>query len=120
MAKILIADDQLVMRNMFKSILAPLDHELVLAENGKLAYNAAMAQRYDMVLTDLYMPELNGIQLTEKLRQSKNYLSVPIFIVSTESATKQKDAGKNAGATGWIVKPITADKLLPSLEKFLN
>lgn len=120
MANILIVDDQLVMRNMFKAILKPLGHHMVLESDGKRAYNAAKATQFNLILTDLYMPELDGIQLTIALRKQKCYTSVPIFIVSTESATNKKKDGKAAGATGWIVKPITSDKLLPVIKNYLS
>lgn len=120
MANILIVDDQLVMRNMFKTILKPLGHQMILKEDGQLALDAATTQQFDLVLTDLYMPELNGIELTLRLRKIKSYISKPIFIVSTESATNKKKEGKAAGATGWIVKPISSDKLLPVIKNYLS
>lgn len=120
MKRILIADDQLVMRNMFKSILAGLDYELALAVDGKDAYSLATGTTFDMVITDLYMPHLDGIQLTKKLRALPGYQGKPILIVSTEGATKKKAEGKAAGATGWIVKPVSSDVLLPVVKKLLG
>ncbi|PCJ47550.1 MAG: response regulator [Moraxellaceae bacterium] len=117
MVRILVADDQLVMRNMFKSILAPAGYDLTLAVDGKDAYTQATANDFDMIITDLYMPHMDGIELTAKLRTLKAYQGKPILIVSTESATKKKDAGKAAGATGWIVKPVSSDVLLPVVQK---
>ena len=120
MARILIADDQLVMRNMFKVILQDEDHELTLAVDGADAYNKARANQYDLVLSDLYMPELDGIELTRKLRALNKYNGVPILIISTEKRADKKQLGREAGANGWIIKPITKDRLLPSINKLLG
>lgn len=120
MAKILIADDQLVMRNMFKVILQDEPHELTLAVDGQDALDKAQVQRYDLVLSDLYMPKLDGIELVEKLRALSTYKGVPILIVSTENKEDKKAAGRRAGANGWIIKPITKDRLLPAIKKLLG
>lgn len=117
MSNILIADDQLVMRNMFKAIFKGTDHALTLVEDGEQAYNTARRTVFDLILTDLYMPKLNGIELTEKLRQLTSYRKTPILIVSTEGATAKKEEGRKAGATGWVVKPISEQVLLPILKK---
>jgi len=120
MKRILVADDQLVMRNMFKSILAPRGYELTLAVDGEEAYQYALSNSYDLVISDLYMPHLNGIELTGKLRKLSAYRHKPILIVSTEGAIKKKQEGKKAGATGWIVKPISGDVLLPVVAKLIG
>ncbi|OUS26253.1 hypothetical protein A9Q99_18650 [Gammaproteobacteria bacterium 45_16_T64] len=120
MKRILVADDQLVMRNMFKSILSPEGYDLVLACDGKEAYQLATGSDFDLVITDLYMPHLNGIELTTKLRALKVYSGKPILIVSTEGAAGKKAEGKQAGATGWIVKPVSGDILLPAVRKLMR
>ena len=120
MPKILIADDQLVMRNMFKVILQDEPYELTLAVDGEEAFNKARTERFDLVLSDLYMPKLDGIQLTEKLRGLSSYKGVPILIVSTENKPEKKAAGRAAGANGWIIKPITKERLLPAIQKLLG
>jgi len=120
MAKILIADDQLVMRNMFKVILQDEDHEVTFACDGAEAYKLASGTQFDLVLSDLYMPELNGIELTRKLRGLSKYNGVPILIISTEKSVGKKTEGREAGANGWIVKPITKDRLLPTIHKLIG
>jgi len=120
MTKILIADDQLVMRNMFKLILKDEPYELTLAVDGQQAYEYAQKERYDLVLSDLYMPKLNGIELVEKLRALPHYKGVPILIVSTENKEDKKAAGRAAGANGWIIKPISKERLLPAVHKLLR
>ena len=120
MASILVVDDQLVMRNMFKTILSSEGHEITLAKDGKEGYKQATAKVFDIVLTDLYMPELTGIELTKKLRQLNSYKGIPILIVSTEGATDKKAEGRAAGANGWVVKPITKENFIPNIERLLN
>ncbi len=120
MSQILVADDQLVMRNMFKAILSQTQHEATYAVDGEDAYKQATKNQYDLVITDLYMPNLTGIELTQKLRRLSNYKGIPILVVSTENATDRKSEGKQAGASGWIVKPISSNKLLPALKKLLD
>ncbi|MBL4865632.1 MAG: response regulator [Pseudomonadales bacterium] len=120
MASILVADDQLVMRNMFKNILCMDGYDVDLVDDGKQAFLAATKKRYDLILTDLYMPECNGIELTRRLRKLSTYKGVPILVVSTESAVGKIEEGKKAGATGWVVKPVNDEKLLPILRKLLS
>ncbi|GAB1262558.1 response regulator [Aurantivibrio plasticivorans] len=120
MSSILVADDQLVMRNMFKSILSATDHDVVYVEDGQKAYQEATKRRFDLVISDLYMPFMTGIELTAKLRTLSTYKGVPILIVSTENATDRKQEGRQAGASGWIVKPISSQKLMPAVNKLLS
>jgi two-component system chemotaxis response regulator CheY len=120
MAKILIADDQLVMRNMFKVILQDEPHEIKLVCDGEEAFKAAKAEQFDLVLSDLYMPKYNGIELTEKIRSLSSYNGVPVLIISTENKEDKKAAGRAAGANGWIIKPITKERLLPAIKKLLG
>ncbi|MBW8182242.1 response regulator [Shewanella nanhaiensis] len=120
MKTILVVDDQLAMRNMFKKILASDKFQIELAEDGAIAYRAAQLVDYDMVITDYYMPHLNGIELTDKLRALRAYIGIPILIVSTAKNSKFKEEAKDAGATGWFSKPIKQDELLPTVLQLLN
>ena len=117
--RILVVDDQLAMRRMFQAIFTATDYIVEYAEDGLIAYGLATKQRFDLVLTDFHMPNCNGVELTAKLRKLSNYVGVPILIVSTESNKEKKMEGKNAGANGWIVKPIKPNVLLPAVEKLL-
>jgi len=120
MKSILVADDQLAMRNMFKNILEMEGFSIDLANDGEQAYKAATQKKYDLVITDLYMPKKTGIELTQDLRGLSSYIGVPILIVSTESSTDKMNAGKKAGANGWIVKPVTKEKLEKVINKLLK
>jgi len=104
---------------MFQAIFTATDYIVEYAEDGLIAYGLATKQRFDLVLTDFHMPNCNGVELTAKLRKLSSYVGVPILIVSTESNKEKKMEGKNAGANGWIVKPIKPNVLLPAVEKLL-
>lgn len=117
---ILVVDDQLAMRRMFQAIFVDSKWDVELAEDGVIAYKAATAKRYDLVITDFHMPNMDGIQLTEKLRALSSYRGVPILVVSTEGNKEKKGLGKAAGANGWMVKPIKAEILLPAVEKLIG
>ena len=81
----------------------------------KLSRNPA-----DMVLTDLHMPNMDGIELIKNVRSDPNHRFVPIVFLTTESQTEKKQEGKKAGATGWIVKPFKPDQLLAVVRKVLG
>ncbi|PCK09669.1 MAG: response regulator [Alteromonadaceae bacterium] len=117
---ILVVDDQLAMRRMFKAIFAEANYDVDMAEDGLIAYSAARKKRYDLVISDYHMPNCNGIELTKKLRALSTYKGVPILIVSTESNKDKKNEGRAAGANGWVVKPISTEVLLPAVNKLLD
>ena len=73
-----------------------------------------------MVITDLNMPNMNGIELIKAIRQLPNHKFVPIILLTTESQAEKKQEGKNAGATGWIVKPFKPEQLIAVTKKVLG
>jgi two-component system, chemotaxis family, chemotaxis protein CheY len=85
--------------------------------DGKDALDKLRAQPVDMVIADLNMPNMNGIELTRQLRALPQYRGVPIILLTTESQAEKKAEGKAAGATGWIVKPFRQDQLLAVVKK---
>ncbi len=113
MGNILVVDDQLSMRNMFKAILKETLHKVDYSANGEDAYElAASAKRYDLIMADLIMPKMDGIELTTKLRAIARYEEIPIFIVSTSNNQDKKNKAKEVGANGWICKPVVKEKIL--------
>ena len=74
----------------------------------------------DLVLTDLHMPHLDGIQLIREIRAKEDYRYVPILLLTTESQAAKKQEAKEAGATGWIVKPFVQEKLLEVVQKVIR
>ncbi len=115
--RIMAVDDSKTMRDMVSFTLKGAGFEVLLAEDGVQALNLSGREKVDAVITDVNMPNMDGITLTAKLRQSPSYKSTPILILTTESDQSVKAAGKAAGATGWIVKPFTPDKLIQVVNK---
>lgn len=120
MANILAVDDSPSMRQLVSMTLKRAGHEVFLAEDGVDALNEARKLDADLVITDVHMPNMDGISLTRELRKLSNYRFKPILILTTESAADMKMKGKEAGATGWIVKPFNAESLLRVLDRVLE
>jgi two-component system chemotaxis response regulator CheY len=120
MAQILAVDDSASMRQMVAQTLAGAGHEVTSAQDGQEALDYARQQRFDLVLTDVNMPVMDGIALTRELRALPEFRFTPILVLTTESGTDRKMDGKAAGATGWIVKPFNPDQLLAVIRKVLG
>lgn len=120
MANMLVVDDSASMRNMVKATLMSVGHQVKDAENGEAALNLAKSSKFDAVITDLNMPVMDGITLTKQLRGLSTYTYTPILLLTTESAGDKKMAGKEAGATGWLVKPFNPEKLLSTVDRVLG
>jgi len=113
MAKILVVDDSKMLRDMVVYALNEGGYsEVVEAENGKEGLERAMETKFDVVLTDINMPVMDGFELTSSLRNNKKYDDTPILVLTTESSEDMKERGKACGATGWIVKPFVPEELL--------
>ena len=120
MTKILAVDDSASMRQMVTFTLKGAGFDVVEAQDGKQALSAAQSNKFDLVLSDVNMPIMGGIELVSKLRELPNYKFVPILMLTTESAGDKKMEGKKAGATGWIVKPFNPEQLLATIRKVLG
>ncbi len=120
MAKILAVDDSASMRQMVSFTLKGAGHDVVEASDGTEALEIAKKHEVDLVLSDVNMPKMNGIELVKNLRQLPTYKFTPILMLTTESAGDKKMEGKSAGATGWIVKPFNPDQLLSTIKKVLG
>ncbi len=116
----LIVDDSPTMRQMVAFTLTNAGFTVVEAQDGKDAVNkVAGGPKMDIVVTDLNMPEMDGIALIKELRKLSAFRFTPILMLTTESAAEKKQAGKEAGATGWIVKPFNPDILLKTIANVL-
>ena len=116
----LIVDDSRTMRQMVAFTLTNAGFTVIEAEDGKDAVNKVSAgTKLDIIVTDLNMPEMDGITLIKELRLLTAYKFTPILMLTTESAMDKKKEGKEAGATGWIVKPFNPDTLLKTIAKVL-
>lgn len=120
MASILAVDDSASMRQMVSFTLKGAGYQVVEACDGVEALNIAKQNKFDLVLSDVNMPNMNGIELVKELRQLADYKFTPVLMLTTESAGDMKIQGKQAGATGWIVKPFNPDQLLSTIKRVLG
>jgi two-component system, chemotaxis family, chemotaxis protein CheY len=120
MALILAVDDSPSMRKMVSFTLTGAGHRVVDAVDGEDAYEKAQTQMFDLVLTDQNMPRLDGLGLTRKLRENPRFKTTPILMLTTESSDLMKQAGRAAGATGWLVKPFDPARLLDVINKVVK
>jgi two-component system, chemotaxis family, chemotaxis protein CheY len=120
MASILVVDDSTTMRQMVAFTLTSAGHEVVEAPDGNKALGFAKQRKFDLVITDVNMPGMNGIDLVQSLRGLPDCKFIPILVLTTEAGDELKQKGKSAGATGWIVKPFNPEVLLDTLKKVLD
>jgi len=118
--KIMTVDDSASVRQMVSFTLKGAGYEVMEGCDGKDALAKLSAGKVDMVITDLNMPNMNGIELIKALRTNPAYKFVPIVLLTTESQDTKKQEGKAAGATGWIVKPFKPEQLLSVIKKVLG
>jgi two-component system chemotaxis response regulator CheY len=121
MAKtILTVDDSGSLRQMLSFSLKAAGYDVVEAVDGLDAMEKARQQTVDLVLTDQNMPRMDGLSLIKALRAMKNYQSVPILMLTTESGDDMKVLGKAAGANGWLVKPFDPARLTEVVKKLIG
>ena len=116
----LVVDDSASMRQLITFAMQDAGYEVLLAENGNDALGKLGGAKIDMVITDLNMPDMDGIELIAQLRGMPAYKFVPIVMLTTEAQDEKKMQGKAAGASGWIVKPFTPEQLLNVVRKFVK
>ena len=120
MKTIMTVDDSASLRQMVSFVLRGGGYEVVEAVDGLDALSKLNGQDLDLLLSDINMPKMDGIELTRKLRAMPQYKFVPIVLLTTESHPEKKQEGKSAGATAWIVKPFNPDQLLAVVKKVVR
>ena len=120
MHSILAVDDSPSMRKMVSFTLTGAGYKVVEAVDGMDALEKAEAQHVDLILADQNMPRLDGIGLTKRLREHPRFKNTPILILTTESSDQMKQAGKAAGATGWLVKPFDPNRFIEVIQKVIR
>jgi len=120
MASILAVDDSASMRQMVSFTLRSSGHQVIEAVDGQDALEKIGGARVDLVLTDQNMPRMDGLSLVKALRGNERYRSTPILVLTTESSDEMKQAGRAAGATGWMVKPFDPVRLVEVIGKVLS
>ncbi len=118
---VLVVDDSETVRQVLQLTLNNAGFDVIEAEDGDDALaKLASAQAVDMLITDLNMPNMDGLELIQKVRQDSKHRFTPIVMLTTESSEEKKRAGREAGASGWIVKPFKPEQLLKVVKMVLG
>jgi two-component system chemotaxis response regulator CheY len=117
---ILVVDDSASMRQMISVTLGSAGYEVAEAADGAEALDYARKHAVDLVLADVNMPNMDGITLVAHLRTLGSYRLTPMLLLTTESSPERKQQGKQAGATGWVLKPFNPTQLLATLDRVLS
>jgi two-component system chemotaxis response regulator CheY len=116
---ILTVDDSSTMRQMITFTLKGANFDVLEAGDGVEALEVAVGKKLSLIITDVNMPRMDGITLVARLRALPEFKFTPILVLTTESDASMKQKGKVAGATGWIVKPFSPEKLLDVVNKVI-
>ncbi len=116
---ILAVDDSRTMRNMLDQTLSRNGFRVRLAEDGEDGLEKLAEETPDMVITDINMPRLDGFGFIEGVRSQNKYRGMPILVLSTESSQPMKERARDAGATGWIIKPFDEMLLVSAIRRVL-
>lgn len=120
MTKVLVVDDSNSIRDMVSFTLKSAGYQIVEAKDGLDGLSKAKVSDFDLVISDVNMPNMDGISLCKELRQLPNFKFTPILMLTTESSDDMKQRGKAAGATGWLVKPFNPEKLLATIKRVVR
>ena len=113
--KVLAVDDSRTMRDMISLALKDEDFEIRLAEDGQDGLDLLAEEAPDVIITDINMPRLDGFGFINAIRSRDASKHTPILVLTTESSPELKSRARDAGATGWIVKPFAQEKLIKAL-----
>lgn len=117
MKRVLAVDDSRTLRDMLRDCLAGAGHEVRTASDGAEALKALREFCPDIVITDLNMPVMNGLDFIEAARAEEAGRDLPLLLLTTETATELKERARQVGATGWLTKPFNADQVLNLIER---
>jgi len=118
--QILVVDDCRTTRKLLSVILKGRGYETIVAENGMEALEKLATHPVDLVITDLNMPQMDGLELLRTLRNHGAYKHLPVIMVSTESDEMDKQKGLRLGASAYLVKPVSKERLAYEVAKFLS
>ncbi len=120
MTTILVVDDSNSIRDMVSFTLKSAGYNTVEANDGVQGLSKAGDNTVDLVISDVNMPNMDGITLCQELRKLPDFRFTPILMLTTESSGEMKQKGKAAGATGWLVKPFNPEKLLSTIKRVVR
>lgn len=115
--RILTIDDSKTMRDMLMLTLAEAGFDVLQAVDGQDGLDVLENEQVDVVITDINMPRMDGYEVIRQLRKNPNHKTTPILVLTTESEAEKKNLAREAGATGWMVKPFDPDRLIATVRK---
>lgn len=117
-AQVLLAEDSRAMRQYVRAILeSGGDHEVQEVDNGFDALRVLPRQRFDLIVTDINMPDVSGIELVRFVRSGGPHVETPIVVISTDATTKDVERARAAGASAFVAKPFTGQDLLDAIAR---
>jgi len=118
--RVLTVDDSPTILSMLNHVLKEAGFEVVQAEDGQKGLDAMEGEEFDVVITDINMPVMDGIEFIKNVRASGAKKTLPILILTTESSPEKRNLGREAGGTGWIVKPFDPQKLISVIHRVVH
>ncbi|MDW7643510.1 MAG: response regulator [Desulfuromonadales bacterium] len=119
--KILITEDSPTMRSLIVSTIEAIgDFEVIEASNGFEALRILPREKVDLVVTDINMPDINGLELVSFIKTNPNYQTTPLIIISTEGSERDREKGMALGADEYLVKPFSPEQLQELIRKYLG
>ena len=115
--RILTIDDSKTMRDMLMLTLAEAGFDVLQAVDGQDGLDVLVNEQVDVIITDINMPRMDGYEVIRQLRKNPDHKATPILVLTTESETEKKNLAREAGATGWMVKPFDPDRLIATVRK---
>lgn len=118
--RILVVDDSPLVRHTEETLLTQAGYQVAVAAGGLEAIEKMQASTYNLVLTDLNMPDLDGFAVLKHVKNSAKHRFTPVVMITSETQEEKRREGKSSGAVGWIVKPFTEDQLLTVVRRVLG
>jgi two-component system chemotaxis response regulator CheY len=115
--RILTIDDSKTIRDMLRLTLVEAGYEVFQAVDGEDGMNVLSRQEVDIVITDINMPKMDGYEVVRQIRSNPAYEDMPVLVLTTESEAEKKNVARDAGATGWMVKPFDPERLIATVRK---
>lgn len=116
---ILVVDDSATIRDVVNIALKGAGYDVIEAEDGKDALGKMTGQKIHLIVSDVNMPNMDGITFVQEVKKHPNYKFTPVIMLTTESAESKKQMGQSAGAKAWVVKPFKPDVLLNAVAKLV-
>jgi two-component system chemotaxis response regulator CheY len=118
--RIMVVDDDGTTRKILGLYLKSTGHSPVFAENGLDAIEKLAVNEVDLILTDLNMPYMDGIELTRTIKSNPSFAAIPVVLITTEDDENEKGKAYDAGANGYMVKPVTAEAINAYIKKIFK